>query len=161
MSEKLKNILGTDEMVQVGFVVKDIEKTKAEYAKLFGVEVPETINATGGEARFHVTQTEYLGKPSPKANAKLAFFHVGGAMDIELIEPNEEPSIWRDYLDQVGEGQHHVAFVVDSIDACLGPCEALGMKLIQKGNFEAGDGRYAYMEAADTLTTVIELLERW
>lgn len=156
------SLLGTDEMVQVGFIVRDIEETKKKYAEFFGVPVPPSIEGTGGEERFCVTKTKYKGKPSPKINAKLAFFHVGGAMDIELIEPNEEPSVWRDYLEKFGEGQQHVAFVVDSIDECVKKCEeAFGMTVVQEGYFEAGDGRYAYLAAEDTLKTVIELLERW
>ena len=82
-------------------------------------------------------------------------------MDIELIEPNKAESIWRDYLDKYGEGIQHIAFVVDDLDACIKNCEEFGMKMIQKGYFAAQDGRYAYMDAFDSLKTVVELLERW
>lgn len=157
----MSGILGTQEMVQVGYIVKNIEETKEKYAEFFGVPVPPTIDGTGGSPRFSVTQTEYMGKPGPQINAKLAFFHVGGAMDIELIEPNEENSMWREFLNEHGEGIQHIAFVVDDIDDRIQQCEAFGMKLLQRGNFEAGDGRYAYMDATDTLKTVVELLERW
>lgn len=157
----MSGLIHTSEMVQVGYVVKDIEQTKKKYAEFFGVEVPPAIPATEGEKKFDVTQTEYLGKKCPKIDAKLAFFHVGGVMDIELIEPNEEPSIWSEYLKESGEGLQHIAFVVDDIDECIANCEAFGMKLIQRGNFSAGDGRYAYMDASDSLKTCVELLERW
>lgn len=157
----MNGLLGTQEMVQVGYIVKDIDAVKKKYADFLGVPVPPTMDGTGGEARFSVTQTKYMGNSGPKINAKLAFFHVGGAMDIELIEPNEEDSMWRDFLDRHGEGMQHIAFVVDDIDEKIKLCEEFGMKLLQKGNFEAGDGRYAYMDAADTLKTVVELLERW
>ena len=36
-----KSKLGTREVVQVGIIVKDIEKTAAAYAKFFNVEIPE------------------------------------------------------------------------------------------------------------------------
>lgn len=156
-----EGILGTRVMVQVGMIVKDIEETKKKFAELFNVPVPETMDGTEGSAKFHVTQSEYMGKQNPEINAKLAFFHVGGAMDIELIEPNDQPSTWRDFLDEKGEGIHHVAFVVDSIEECMPGCEKFGMKLLQKGNFAAGDGRYAYLDASDSLKMIIELLERW
>lgn len=158
--EKMESLIGTREMVQVGYIVKDIEETKKKYAEFLGVPVPEAMDGTGGEEKFHITKTKYKGKDCPKINAKLAFFHVGGAMDIELIEPNEEPSIWRDFLDQEGEGLQHVAFVVDSIDECVAKCEAFGLKVVQEGYFAAGDGRYAYLDG-EALKTVIELLERW
>lgn len=156
-----EGILGTRVMVQVGMIVKDIEETKKKFAELFNVPVPETMDGTEGAAKFHITQSEYMGKQNPEINAKLAFFHVGGAMDIELIEPNDQPSTWRDFLNEKGEGIHHVAFVVDSIEKCMPGCEKFGMKLLQKGNFAAGDGRYAYLDASDSLKMIIELLERW
>lgn len=157
----MNGIMGTNVMVQVGMVVKDIEATKRKFAELFDVPVPETIDATEGPAKFHVTQSEFMGKQNPEVNAKLAFFDVGGPMAIELIEPNEQPSTWREFLDEKGEGIHHVAFVVDSIDQRMDACEKFGMKLVQKGNFAAGDGRYAYMDASGPLKMMIELLERW
>ncbi len=157
----MDGIMGTRTMVQVGFVVNDIEAVKSKFAALFDVPVPETLLANRGEGHFHVTQTNYLGQPSPKSEAKLAFFEVGGAMAIELIEPNDEPSIWRDWLNEHGEGIHHVAFVVDDMEKRIKACEDFGMKTLQTGNFAAGDGRYAYMDATKDLKTVLELLERW
>lgn len=157
----MDGVLGTREMVQVGFVVRDIEATKRKFADFFGVPVPDTLLANRGEAHFRVVQTQYLGKPSPKADAKLAFFDVGSVMAIELIEPNEEPSIWRDWLDEHGEGIHHVAFVVDDMAKRVKACEDFGMTTLQTGNFAAGDGKYAYLDATKDLKTVFELLERW
>jgi catechol 2,3-dioxygenase-like lactoylglutathione lyase family enzyme len=157
----MKGVMNTQVMVQVGFIVKDIEKTKRKFAQLFGVPVPETVNGTEGPEKFHVTQSTYKGKQNPEINAKLAFLEVGGAMAIELIEPNEVSSLWRDWLNEHGEGIQHIAFVVDSIDKTIPHCEAFGMKVLQTGNFAAGDGRYAYMDATKDLKTIIELLERW
>ena len=157
----MDGILGTRVMVQVGMVVRDIEESKRKFAALFDVPVPETVDATEGEKKFHITQSEFMGEKNPKMNAKLAFFEVGGAMAIELIEPNEEPSTWREFLDEKGEGIHHMAFVVDDLDKRIQICEDFGMKMIQRGNFAAGDGRYAYMDASDSLKMIIELLERW
>jgi catechol 2,3-dioxygenase-like lactoylglutathione lyase family enzyme len=157
----MDGLMNTRVMVQVGYIVRDIEATKRKYAEFFGVDVPETVDGTEGPAKFSVTQTTYKGKKNPEINAKLAFFEVGGVMAIELIEPNETPSLWRDWLEEHGEGIQHIAFVVDSIDETIPRCEAFGMNVLQTGNFAAGDGRYAYMDATKDLKTIIELLERW
>ncbi len=157
----MSGILGTKVMVQVGFIVRDIEATKSKFAEFFGVPVPPTIIATEGIEKFDVTQTVYGGKFEPEIDAKLAFFEVGGEMAIELIQPNEKDSIWKKHLDEKGEGIQHIAFVVDNIDERIKTCEAFGMTMVQKGNFSAGDGRYAYMDGADALKTCVELLERW
>jgi methylmalonyl-CoA/ethylmalonyl-CoA epimerase len=157
----MDGILGTKVMVQVGFIVRDIEATKSKFAQFLNVPVPPTIIATEGIKKSEITQTFYGGKLDPEIDAKLAFFEVGGEMAIELIEPNEKDSIWRDHLKEKGEGIHHIAFVVDNIDERVKKCEAFGMTMVQKGNFSAGDGRYAYMDAAESLKTCVELLERW
>ena len=44
-------------LAQIGFLVNDIEKTKKEFARFFGVEEPETVNS--GE--YEITHTEYRG----------------------------------------------------------------------------------------------------
>ena len=88
-------------LAQIGFLVNDIEKTKKEFARFFGVEEPETVNS--GE--YEITHTEYRGEPAPKAKCYMTFFYFGD-LQMELIQPNEEPSIWREHLEQFGEGHH-------------------------------------------------------
>jgi len=67
-----------------------------------------------------------------------------GSMQLELIEPDEHPSTWRDHLDKHGEGVHHIAFVVDDMKGTVKRMGGNGMPLIQKGEYTGG--RYAYME---------------
>ncbi|MCL2360800.1 MAG: VOC family protein [Defluviitaleaceae bacterium] len=147
-----KNILGTNVCVQVAMVVHDIEKTSQDFADFFGVEKPQWI-ITGPPEE---AQTEYRGKPS-NARAKLAFFPLGGNLSLELIEPDMEPSTWREGLDKNGEGIHHIAFTIKGMGDKIAKLEQNGMKLIQKGEYTGG--RYAYIDAESTLKTVLELLE--
>ena len=147
-----KGILGTKIVTQIGFVVNDIEKTSQAFADFLGVEKPQwsltdTIDKTHGE---------FNGEPCP-ARAKLAFFHVGETLDIELIEPDETPSVWRNVLNEKGEGVHHIAFVVNSMKEKILALEGNGMKLLQRGEYTGG--RYAYIDCVDQLKTIVELLE--
>ena len=139
-------------MTQIGFVVNDIEKTSQAFADFLGVEKPQwsltdTIDKTHGE---------FNGQPCP-ARAKLAFFHVGETLDIELIEPDETPSVWRNVLNEKGEGVHHIAFVVNGMKEKILALEGNGMKLLQRGEYTGG--RYAYIDCVDQLKTIVELLE--
>ena len=145
-------ILGTNVVTQVGMLVNDIEKTSEEYAKFFDIPNPGYIVTDVEE----VAQTKYMGQPS-KARAKLAFFHVGPNVDIELIEPDHEPSTWRHDLDQKGEGFHHIAFVIQGMKGASQRLIANGMPLLQTGEYTGG--RYAYHDANDALKLVLELLE--
>ena len=88
----LKQILGQAKFAQVGFVVNDIEETKKKYALLFDCAEPEA-DICGD---YKVMQTKMYGEPAPLANCKLAFFDLTPGVSLELIEPNEYPSLWRD-----------------------------------------------------------------
>ena len=148
-----KGILGTKIVTQIGFVVNDIEKTSQAFADFLGVEKPQwsltdTIDKTHGE---------FNGQPCP-ARAKLAFFHVGETLDIELIEPDETPSVWRNVLNEKGEGVHHIAFVVNGMKEKILALEGNGMKLLQRGEYTGG--RYAYIDCVDQLTTFPSIRER-
>ncbi len=138
-------------MVQVGIVVRDIEKTSAAYAKAFGIEKP----SWSWTDSYDKARTEYRGKPST-ARSKLAFMRFG-SLDIELIEPDEGPSTWREFLDERGDGVHHVAFMIDGMKDHIARAEAAGMALLQKGEYTGG--RYAYLDATADLKVVVELLE--
>ncbi len=145
-------LLGTSVVTQIGLLVHDIEKSCEEFSRFLGCENPGW-SLTGP---IEEAQTEYLGAPS-KARARLAFFHVGPNVDIELIEPDHEPSTWRHDLDQNGEGFHHIAFVIDGMKDKILKLQQNGMPLLQKGEYPGG--RYAYHDANSALKMVLELLE--
>jgi hypothetical protein len=146
-------ILGTNLLCQVGLLVHDIEKTSKEWAAFLGVEPPE-VQITGD---VNEAQTKYLGARS-EARSKLAFFHVGPNVDIELIEPDKDPSsTWRHDLDANGEGFHHIAFVIKGMKEKIEICGKAGFRLLQTGEYTGG--RYAYIDANEKLKLVLELLE--
>ena len=155
MDKNLDRPIEDMRLAQIGFLVNDIEKTKKEFARFFGVEDPETVNS--GE--YEITHTEYRGEPAPKAKCYMTFFYFGD-LQMELIQPNEEPSIWREHLEQFGEGIHHISFNVKGMQKTISVCEDWGMKLLQRGEYRGANGRYAFMDALDSLKVVVELLER-
>lgn len=151
--EKQTEIFGQGNVVQVGIVVKDIEKAAAAYADFLGVAVPQWF-WTDTEDKAH---TEFKGKPSP-ARAKLAFIELKN-ITIELIEPDQNPSTWREFLDAEGEGVHHIAFEIKGMEDKMAQLEKKGMPLLQKGDYEGG--RYAYIDGTAKLGLILELLENF
>jgi methylmalonyl-CoA/ethylmalonyl-CoA epimerase len=143
--------LGNNVITQIGIVVRDIEKSSKEFAEFFGVPVPKWVQTDP----LDKAQTVFRGAPSA-ARAKLAFMRFG-SLDIELIEPDTKPSTWREHLDSRGEGVHHIAFVIEGMKEKVAALEAHGFPLQQKGEYTGG--RYAYIETARTLKTIVELLE--
>ena len=141
----------TAKCTQLGILVHDIEKSSQAYAAFLGVPVPP-VQMTGVYEDAHTT---YLGQPT-KARCKQAFFYYGD-LEVELLEPDHEPSVWRQALDENGEGLHHVAFRVQGMDEMIRRGESQGMKLLQRGRWATG--HFAYLDATEFLHVIIELLE--
>lgn len=153
----MSGIVGTNLVAQVGFIVKDVEETKKKWAEFLGVTPPPTQPV----GDYAVTQTTYKGEPAPEASCLMAFFDVGPGIQLELIQPNEQPSTWRNYLNEKGEGIHHVAFVVNDSKAVIANCEAFGLTLEQHGVYGDGSGEYNYMNGEKDLKCIVELLESY
>ena len=151
----MSGVINTKVVTQVALIVKDIEKTKNKIAEFLGVPAPPHFG--GGE--FAITKTEYKGNPAPDANCLLAFFQVGDNLSLELIQPNGVASVWQDFLDENGEGLHHIAFVVKGMDDAIEKCEKFGMTLVQKGNYGDGNGCYSYLQGGNGMPFLVELLE--
>lgn len=152
----MSGVFGTNLVAQVGFIVKDVEVTKKKWAELLGVEVPETQPI----GDYSVTGTKYKGEPAPEAYCWMAFFNVGPGLQLELIQPNEHPSTWRDFLVEKGEGIHHIAFQVNDSKKAVASAKEAGLQLVQRGVYGDGSGEYNYFDAPE-LKCVIEILESY
>lgn len=144
-------ILGTNTVVQVGIVVKDIEKTGRKYAEFLGMDLP-ALKVT---ATVDKTMAEFKGRPM-SGRTKQMIFRLEN-IEIELLEPDEGESTWREFLDSSGEGVHHIAFRIKDMKEKAGLLEKDGIALVQKGEYIGG--RYAYMDSIQDLKVMIELLE--
>lgn len=147
----MSGLLGNHFMTQIGILVHDIEKVSQAYADFFGLDKPQISITDAAD----IAQTHYNGEAS-EARAKLAFFDMG-SLQLELIEPDHQPSTWRDYLNEHGEGPHHIAFVVEGMQDKIMLLEGKGFPLQQKGEYIGG--RYAYLDTFKELKVVLELLE--
>ncbi|WP_438495895.1 VOC family protein [Paenibacillus sp. IHBB 3054] len=147
----MSGVLGTHFVTQIGILVNDIEKVSQAYADFFGLAVPEIIITDTAD----IAQTRYNGGAT-EARSKLAFFDMG-SLQLELIEPDHQPSTWRDYLNEHGEGPHHIAFVIEGMQEKIMLLEGRGFPLQQKGEYDGG--RYAYMDTFKELKVLVELLE--
>lgn len=153
----MNGVVGTNLVAQVGFIVKDIEATKEKWAQFLGVEVPPTQPV----GDYAVTGTVYKGQPAPEASCLMAFFDIGPGLQLELIQPGDAPSTWRNYLNEKGEGIHHVAFNVSDSKEAITSCEAFGLSLEQHGVYGDGSGEYNYMNGEKDLKCIVELLESY
>ncbi len=147
--------LQKEQIVQIGFLVKDIRKTAKKWAEFLGVEMPE-ISMTG---KYEETHAVYRGEPCNGQIYQVCFDLAN--IQIEFIEPiGEEPSYWKECLDRDGEGLHHIAFRTESCEKDLADLESQGYPAVQQGEWkeEPKNGRYAYLDMQDSLKCIIELV---
>ncbi|MFO7916720.1 MAG: VOC family protein [Anaerolineae bacterium] len=148
-----ESVLGSDVVCQVAVVVENVERTSEAWAELLGVEVPDW-SMTDPAVKSHI---EYKGETT-EARAKLAFFDLG-QVRLEIIEPVGRPSTWGEFLDEHGQGLHHIAFFVEGMDEALTGLEEQGLTLVQRGDYTGG--RYAYVDGTSQLGCILELLENF
>ena len=148
----IEPLLGTNKVEQLAFVVKNLDQSADAYCKLLGIDKPPVIYS----GRPEKTNVIYKGIPT-EGKARYMFLKTP-FIQIELIEPGDSPSTWKDHLETYGEGVHHISFVVKDMAAKIKLLEEMGYPVIQTGNFYNGKGRYAYMDTTSTYKVIIELL---
>ncbi len=142
-------IIDPKKICQIALVVKDIEKVAKNYAELFGVDVPE-IEPVPPQEETHIV---YRGKPSA-TRAKLCVFDLGSVV-LELSEPDELPSSWKEFLDKKGEGVHHIGFQVEDRAAVLDAFAKRGIPVRHVGEYPGGT--YTFMDSEEQFGVVLNL----
>lgn len=105
----------------IGILVKDIEVAMKYYTEKFGMESWQDF----GELQENAL---YYGKPHKLCyRAAMAPF---GDLELELIQPTAEGSVFADDLKAHGEGMHHVAIEVEDIEKTIEECKALGFEIV-------------------------------
>ncbi len=92
---------------------------------------------------------------------RLAICNVG-RVQYELIEPVEGPNSYEEFLDECGEGLHHLGYFVKDIDAEIQAMESKGFPLLQSGRGMGveGDGAYAYFDTVGCIMEAIQMPRR-
>ena len=71
-----------------------------------------------------------------------------GPIDLQLIQPGEGVSLYKDHLKKKGEGVYHLGFVVDDINESEAEAKRRGLSIISNGRREDGSG-FAYLDTAE------------
>lgn len=147
--------LGTNRITQLGIIVRDIQASIGRYVDVLALPQAPIIQTSG----YDRSKTTYLGENS-EATAKLAFFNLG-QVQIELIEPDAHPSVWREYLETQGEGVQHIAFQVADTDQAMEHLDKHGIGVIQQGLYADASGMYTYVDSQQQQAICIELLHNF
>jgi len=126
----MQNNISFDGFIQIAIVVKDIQKAAETWAKMFNIPVPEI----GYTPPAHNPDLTYRGKPA-YYGLKMAVIRVGSFV-IELLEPDERDSTFREFLDKHGNGVHHLGFQVgEKRDVIIGELEEMGYDMRTVGYY--------------------------
>lgn len=105
-----------------------------------------------------LTKTYYKGRPE-YFTAKLALAEVGPIM-LEVIQPLDGESIYKEFLREKGEGLHHIAcFKFDSLEELnmtINEFEKMGVNILQCGNFE--HTIFYYLDTEKIFGFILELV---
>lgn len=99
--------IGSTSICHIAFVTSDIEKMVKNWAQLLGVEKPIIKNIPSKEKAPALTE----GILEDYKDTKIAVFQLENTK-IEIVEPGDEPSPWKTFLEKHGEGVQHLAFKV-------------------------------------------------
>ena len=141
-----------DEIVQVAVVVKNLQKAMENYWKTLGI----------GPWSIYTYAPPALREPMVRGklvnySMRLAIAQVG-SVQLELIEPLEGPSVYKEFLAERGEGLHHIQSRIENVDETLAAFKEMGINILMSGKF--GEGEFYYMDTEPVLGTVYEVVKR-
>ena len=124
----------------VGIVVNNLNESIILYEKILGVK-PFSLQDV------------------PTQRVRVAFFNVGGGVEIELIEPSEPDSSVARFLEKRGQGVHHICFEVDELDEELKSLVDKGIELVDQQGRDEITGRIGFIHPKSTQGVLIELVQ--
>jgi len=121
----------------LGIAVRSIEAAVPYYEKALGLKC-ERVEEVASQ------------------KVKTAFFDIGG-VHLELLEPTSPESTIAKFLEDRGEGIHHIAFRTSDITGQLAKAKDAGVRLIHEVPFEgAADKLVAFLHPKSTMGVLTE-----
>ncbi len=123
----------------IGIVVRDIQQALSVYEAALGLPLREVAEV-------------------PDQEVKVAFLPLGEST-IELVQPTSGDTGIARFLENRGEGIHHICIEVKEIEAALAQLKAHEVQLIDEVPRQGAHGRVAFVHPKGTHGVLIELVE--
>ena len=145
--------LGTKKVVHISFVTKDIETMMKAWGELLGLEeCPRIWNIPGPETAPTFTN----GQLELYKDCWISVIELDNLV-LEAVQPGEEPSPWKTFLEKHGEGFMHMAFLVpDEEEAVRSIQKAAGTEGFYHIGYYPGQS-YAFYDTFDVLKTELNI----
>jgi len=124
----------------LGIAVKDLNKSNELFKKLLG-------------------EQSYKTEAVDSESVTTSFFKVGD-QKIELLEASEPNSTIARFIERRGEGMHHLAFHVESIDEEIERLEKEGFEFVSKTPTKGADNKMVvFLHPKTTNGVLVELCQ--
>jgi catechol 2,3-dioxygenase-like lactoylglutathione lyase family enzyme len=145
-------------LVQISYTVRDLDAVTDWFRRTLGVEYFGVTKATAGRDYQVLVRDQPVTVPF---SLRTAMGRLGprGEQEIEIIQPMDGPSPYREFLEERGEGLNHVSFLVPDFEsaaermrasgarpliefrghgirACYFDCRAAGASIVEIGYFD-------------------------
>ncbi len=141
---------------QICIVTRDLDAMVRRYADQLGIG-PWWVHEYSAPELFDTT---YRGEPA-SYSMRLALAWTG-ALNWEIIQPLEGPSIYHDFLERNQEGMQHVGVLLSDLgmnwDECHQTFKARGFEVIQEGRWDRV--RFCYYDTLEATGTTVEIIDR-
>ncbi len=138
---------------QVGIVTPDIQSALPGVAAAFNL-------TTWYKPRYAEMQFVIEGE-EVDLDFNLVFAYSGG-LQIELFEEkSQKAAIYKDHLDEHGQGIHHLGFYIGDMDAKLKIAKQMGLEILIESQFKTAGGgsvRFAYLDTRQQCGIILELI---
>jgi methylmalonyl-CoA/ethylmalonyl-CoA epimerase len=132
----------------LGVAVKDAEKTIKLLSSIWNIGTPKVSD--------YVPKKEDLITGEP-FKVRLVFINLG-VITIELLQPLDNKSIWYKFIEEKGEGSHHIAFGVSNYDEMVSLLQKQKHTMLVAAIFQGE--RWCYFDTSPG-GMVIELREEY
>jgi len=125
----------------IGIAVKQLDEVMSLYRDVLGLRLEG----------IHVVKEQKV---------RMALFSTGGETRIELLEPTDSESPVAKFIENRGEGVHHIALKVKNIEAVLEELKGKSLRLVdEKPRIGADGAKIAFIHPKSTRNVLYELCE--
>jgi methylmalonyl-CoA/ethylmalonyl-CoA epimerase len=137
--------------LQIGIVVRDLDRAMETYHDRYGIG-PWEVFDMGPETVADLEKDE-----RPVDHVMRVATAMVGEVQWELIEPVSGPNIYSEWMEQHGEGLHHLGLGVPDYADTLDSVRRQGKKILQSGNLQGA--KYAYLPTGGDLGFITEVFD--
>ncbi len=125
----------------IGIAVRDLKMVGRLYSNAFGLKVSDEMDV-------------------PERKLRIAFTEISG-VKLEFLMPTDQESVVAKFIDNRGEGIHHICFEVDDIEKAISELKSKGVELVdQKPRLGVEGDKIVFLQPKSAFGVLIELKGR-